>query len=110
MYQNIKVSFTQRWDEDGTHYNQGVRITAAIFEQLKNIVNCEIALRYPNKNEYGDPLYLTPLQRIKGTVFLNHTQTRFINNYLKLKLKDRNTYGDISRRMCITLYQKKLTS
>lgn len=92
-----KISYNKYWSKhDGTVYDQKVKIDRATFEKLKDNVQSEIALKYPRKSEYvstsGYEFYLKPLViESNGVVELNHTQARFINLFLKLDLKDRNT-------------------
>lgn len=90
-----KVSYAKHWGPDGTVYTQKVKIDKATFNKLKDNVASEIALKNPRKDEYvytsGHEFYLEPLRLDKNRCYLNHTQTRFINLFLKLPLKDRNT-------------------
>ena len=92
----MKVSYHKHWGNDGTVYNQSIRLTKEQFNHLGLAVQSEISLKLPRKNEYvftnGYEVYLQPLKIVNGRIcFLNHTQTRFINLFLKLDLKDRNT-------------------
>lgn len=92
-----KISYHKKWDTEGTMYNQSIRITVPQFEFLCNEIKKEIQSNYKNKNKYvytsGYEMFLKPLQLENNRIcFTNHTQTRFINLFLNLKLKDRNTY------------------
>ena len=92
----MKVSYQKRWGKDGTVYNQSIRLTKEQFNHLELAVQSEISLKLPRKNEYvftnGYEVYLQPLKIVNDRIcFLNHTQTIFINLFLKLDLKDRNT-------------------
>lgn len=90
-----KILFEKSWSPEGTTYNQTIRIDKDTFERLKDAVASEIALKYPRKSEYsstsGYEIYLKPLKSEEGFVWMNHTQTRFVNLFLHLKLRDDNT-------------------
>lgn len=100
MKYNMKISYRKHWGNDGTVYNQRITITTKAFTALMDAVHAEIVLKYPRKEEYintsGYEMYLEPLllalSEKKFYCYLNHTQTRFINLFLKLPLKNRNTY------------------
>jgi hypothetical protein len=94
----FKVSYQKRWHPtNGTVYKQAVRIDNMTLDKLKDTIFSEIAMGYPFKEQYaetsGDELfYLKPLKGEKGICYLNCTQTRFLDRFLKLNLKrDRNT-------------------
>ena len=76
--------------KDGCVYNQRIRIPWLTFAKLKYFVDREIERGFPTKAEYvntaGYEFYLVPLERSGNICFLNHTQRRFINLYLNLKL------------------------
>lgn len=92
----MKISYHKRFDSNGTVYDQAIRITKEQFKHLELALHSELSLNLPRKKEYvytsGYELYLKPLRLFNDKVcFLNHTQVRFINLFLKLSLKDRNT-------------------
>ena len=95
----MKISYQKRWSENGTVYTQSIRMTETEFSNLQGAVYSEISLKYPRKAEYVQTptheMYLKPLHQSYSNkrfiCYLNHTQTKFINLFCKLKLKDRNT-------------------
>ena len=90
----MKISFHKRFDKEGTVYTQAISITNEQLIHLEMAVYGEIDWGYRRKREYvftsGYETFLKPL-RGNDVVFMNHTTTRFINLFLKLDLKDRNT-------------------
>lgn len=90
----MKISFHKRFDSDGAVYTQAINITREQLKHLEVAVHGEIEMKFPRKKEYvftsGYETFLKPL-RGNDVVFMNHTTTRFINLFLKLDLKDRNT-------------------
>lgn len=94
----IKISYQKRWDMLGYVYDQ--RINSLSMNDL-NVLNSqilrEISLDYPRRDKYtytnGDAeCFLKPItEHIDNLYFTNHTQRNFINLFLKLPLKDRNT-------------------
>jgi len=93
---NITISFKKRWADDGAVHDQAVKIDIHTFNKLNDAIRSELELKQPRKKEYvytsGYEFYLQPMTLDNNhDCFLNHTQTRFINLFLKLKLKDRNT-------------------
>lgn len=91
-----KISYQKHWHPtEGTTYDQTVKIDKRTYDHLRDAVASEIAMGRPQKDKYvwtsGYEFYLKPLVLENGVVYLNHTQTRFINMFLKLPLKDRNT-------------------
>lgn len=92
----MKISYQKRWDKEGTVYDQTISITANELTHLENAVISEISLNLPRKKEYvftsGYEMFLKPLKIVNDKIiFLNHTQARFLNLFMKLQLKDRNT-------------------
>lgn len=93
----MKISYHKRIDpNNGAVYSQAISITKEKYNKLANTILCEIALKYPREEEYSNTsgyaeIYLNPLRKEKNICFLNHTQTRFLNIFMKLDLKDRNT-------------------
>ena len=89
------ISFNKRWASDGAVHDQAIKIDAATFNKLNDAIHSELTLKQPRRKEYvytsGYEFYLEPMKVENNISFLNHTQTRFINLFLKLKLKDRNT-------------------
>ena len=88
--------------KDGTIYNQKIRIPRMTFIKLKNDIDQEIKDKYPNKDKYvntpGYEVYLQPLVDGGDICFLNHTQRRFIDNALGLKLNYKhNSYLKIDK-------------
>ena len=103
--QTVKAVISYKIDVDvkeGTIYNQRIRIPRLIYTRLKNAVEIEINNKYPNKQEYvntpGYETYLKPLEDNNGVCFLNHTQRKFINRFLGLKLDYKhNSYFKIDK-------------
>lgn len=90
----MKISYHNRFNSEGTVYNQAISITSEQLKHLELAIHAEIALGYPRKKEYvftslGE-LFLKPL-RGNDVLFMNSTTTRFVNLFLKLDLKERNT-------------------
>jgi len=87
---------------NGITYRQRLRITNEVFDELQEKIKTEILLKLPHKEKYvftsGYEIFLKQLKVIgleKSNIkisFLNQTQLRFINLYLKLKLSNMNTY------------------
>ena len=87
---------------EGMVFKQRIRINEKLFKELKNKIRTEILSNLPRRDKYvftsGYETFLKPLEVInfKETntklVFLNQTQLRFINLFLKLKLSRLNTY------------------
>lgn len=98
---NVVVSYQQLNSNDGTSYTQRLRITKDTFNKLKYLIDNEIRLGFKNKETYvytslGE-LYLIPLKLVNNVCFLNLTQTRFINHYLKCdKIK-------VGRNVCLII-------
>ena len=93
---SIKLSFVKDYNTDtGNTHDQRLRMDNSVFERLRDAVDAEIAFQFPRKKEYvftsGYEIFLKPLKRAGNFCFINHTQRRFINLFLKLPLKDRNT-------------------
>ncbi len=93
---NITISFKKRWADDGAVHDQAIKIDIHTFNKLNDAIHSELALKQPRKREYvytsGYEFYLQPMKIENNNIsFLNHTQTRFINLFLKLPLKDKNT-------------------
>lgn len=91
----MKVSYHKRFDSEGCSYNQAISISRKQFDELYNKIDAERCMNFPRKGEYvhtaGYELYLYRPYTVDGVSYLNHTQTRFINLFLKLNLKDWNT-------------------
>lgn len=89
------VSFTKVWDKQGYVYNQQIKMDKSTFLNIERLVQIEINNGKPNKEKYistsGYECYLKPLEMEGSYCFLNHSQQRYINLYLNLPLKDRNT-------------------
>ena len=90
------ISFIKAKDSEGFVYDQRITIDKNTFLKLKGSILAEMATGFPRKQEYsygniGHSL-LQHSQLINGRFYMNHTTTRFINLFLKLKLKSRNTY------------------
>jgi hypothetical protein len=90
----MKISYHNRFDSEGTVYNQAISITRQQLKSLELAIHSEIKSGYPRKKDYvytsGYEMFLKPL-RGNNVVFMNHTTTRFVNLFLKLDLKERNT-------------------
>jgi len=92
----MTISYKKRWAEDGSVHDQAIKIDIHTFNKLNDAIRSELALKQPRRKEYvftsGYEFYLKPMTMEANHIsFLNHTQTRFINLFLKLDLKDRNT-------------------
>ena len=90
-------SYRKIWSNKGTCYIQRIRINQKIFDELQDKIQSEIVLKYPRKDEYnytscGETFLKSLTIEYGQIVFLNQTQLRFINLFLKLKLSDMNTY------------------
>jgi len=103
------ISFRRKWDKQGYVYDQQIRMGEQLFLNLLTLVSIEIKNGKPNKNKYvstsGYEMYLKELERDGNFCFLNHAQTRYINLYLNIPLKDRNTRILISGNKPATHYQ-----
>lgn len=92
----MKVSYRTHHSPDGTVYDQRIKMTFNEADRLLGAMYAEIAQKLPRKKEYvqtsGYEIYMTMPKNENNHYHLNHTQTRFINLFLKLPLKDRNTY------------------
>ena len=90
-------------DNQGVVYRQGVKVTREQYEHLQGAVEAEIAQKLPRKSEYvytvGYKTFLQPLTLHNNSIcFLNRTQTRFCNLFLKLELKEGyNTYLQVAK-------------
>lgn len=83
----MKVSFQNRInDKKGTFYRQRVKIDKKTFDKLRDIVESEISLNYPNRLKYTftdtDTMYLNRLYAENNICFLNLTTLRFLSRYL----------------------------
>lgn len=102
-----RISYVKHWHPtEGTVYTQTVRIDKRTYDHLRDAVASEIAMGYPQKDKYvwtsGYEFYLKPLTldgKNLDISYLNHTQQRFINMFLKLPLKDRNTRLKIADKL-----------
>jgi len=88
-----KVNFVERWDKDGTHYNQGINITRQEWHGLKMMLDA----RKNKPKDYYTKLYLnSEINDTGNIVFINLTQRDFfagyLDKYLSRPLLDRNTY------------------
>ena len=94
-----KVSYRKTFDPRGTVYKQRITVTPEQFEKLSDALEAEFATGLPRKDKYvqtsGYETFLKPLIKHRKVCFLNNTQTRFINMFLGLNLKDENTYLSI---------------
>lgn len=96
-----KVSFRKHFGNDGTVYTQRITLPYSYFNKLRDCIQSEKSLGHPQKNKYsetsGDEFFLFPLKTIQGNgnfcyTELTITQRNFINLFLKLNLKNYNTY------------------
>ena len=93
----MKISYQKHIQpKTGTIYDQAISLEVSQFCKLADAIYCERALDFPREKEYSNTsgyaeMYLNPLRKEKNICFLNHTQTRFLNIFMKLDLKDRNT-------------------
>jgi len=100
MQKNTISFLSHNSPKDGTHYNQGIKITWQDFDGLKTMLEAEIKKPRLTKNyTHTQKMYLkTPLEIVNNLiVFMNLTQRDFfINNYLNKYLTreplNRNTY------------------
>jgi hypothetical protein len=92
----MKISYQKHWGPDGTAYTQRIRMSGEEYSRLYDAFSAEIARGLPRKDEYINTSDYEVFMRHPaiqfGLVYLNLTQTRFANLFLKLPLKDRNTY------------------
>ena len=91
----MKISYHKRYATCGTIYNQAISITKNEYNQIQNIFYAEIAQKLPRKKEYiftaDYEIFMKPLILIQNICYLNQTQLKFINIFLSLKIKNRNT-------------------
>lgn len=90
----MKISYHKRYAPNGIVYGQTISMTKGMFDLLYKKVSIEIKENYPQKSSYSNECtnYLKPLVLSNNSIcFMNLTTTRFINLYLNLKLKSRNT-------------------
>ena len=82
------------FDKNGYAYKQEISVEQKVFDMLQDIIDTEINMGYPRKNEYSNSNtnYLERFDIVDNKVFLNLTTTRFLNIYLKLDLENENTY------------------
>ena len=93
----MKLSYQKHHSPDGTVYDQRIKMDFDTADQLLGAFYVEITQGLPRKKEYistsGYEIYMKmPTHDDNNLYYLNHTQTRFANLFLKLPLKDRNTY------------------
>ena len=91
------VSYSQRWDSNGTHFDQCIRISKDTFFEFSEMIKKEKENNFPNSEEYlqdGFPEYLSieNMERRKNLIFMKLTLTRFLSFSFGLNLKQRNTY------------------
>ena len=97
--QNVKVTYSKEWGNNGTCYRKGYTFTKQIFISLLGMLEAEEAM----EKDYYRNLWLSrPIQNKKNIYFLNLTQSKFITNKLikagdiaidnKRALSDYNTY------------------
>lgn len=95
---NMKLSYQKHWHPtDGTVYNQRISMTEDEFHHLQGAFDAEIQRKLPRKKEYintsGYEIYMRMIVRDNSNnCYMNNTQTKFSNLFLKLPLLDRNTY------------------
>jgi len=91
----MKISYHKRYNGNSAVYNQTISMTTEEYSRLQDCFNAELSQGLPRKREYiftsGYKIFMKPLVKTANICFLNHTQLRFVNIFLKLKLKDRNT-------------------
>jgi len=95
-----RISFRKHFGSDGTVYRQRITLPYSYFNKLRDCIQSEKSLGYPQKSKYartsGDEFLLFELTTIQGNGScyseLTITQRNFLNLFLKLKLKDYNTY------------------
>lgn len=106
---NIKVNYRQHWSNDGTHYDQTIKLDKSfikyINKQIDNYYNSndenkEIICKTIGFSKYYD-CYLQKININEKICFLNLTQLRFIyyylsiNNYIIDRILYRNTMLEI---------------
>ena len=105
----IIVNYTQHWDNEGTHFDQVIKLDKKFIKYVNKLINYyhnsnnevkEITCNIIGFSKYYD-FYLKPIDIKNKVCFLNLTQLRFINYYLILnnfdtyKIKNRNTMLEI---------------
>jgi len=98
--QKIKISYPHVIGNNAIYCQRINGLIRKNIELFNDAIRAEIAMEYPRRAEYSDTngyaeAFLTPMRydRVdKNRVYINHTQRRFINLFLKLNLKDRNTF------------------
>jgi len=93
----MKISFQKHFSPEGTVYDQRISMTLKEFNALKLAFYAEIQQGLPRKSEYiftsGYETFMKMIVKNKNNLcYMNNTQKKFANIFLKLPLKDRNTY------------------
>lgn len=93
----MKISFQKHFSQEGTVYSQRISMTLEEFNALKLAFYAEIQKGLPRKSEYiftsGYEIFMKMIVKNKNNLcYMNNTQKKFANIFLKLPLKDRNTY------------------
>lgn len=97
-----KISYHKRWDSvDGVIYDQAITIDSATLNTLDLAIRAEQDADFPNAKEYarscGEQYVSMFLRTLRlqtedcKVYFLNLCTRDFINRFLNLPLKDRNT-------------------
>jgi hypothetical protein len=91
----MKVSFCEKYDINGYHYNQCISMTQKHFDVLKDCFLTEYIMKN-NKDLHFLTYINAPITVEKDLYFINHTQRDYIANKfyneLSRKLLNRNTY------------------
>ena len=90
-----KISYRKIHDLNGTVYNQRIKISFSTYLFLQQKV--EEKINFPNYEDNfclsGKAINLKSLEHDDNNCcFMNLTTTKFINEFLKLPLLNRNTY------------------
>lgn len=91
------VSYSQRWDSDGTHFGQCIRISNNTLLEFVELIKKEKENNFSNSKEYLQDGFIEYLsienaERRKNLIFMKLTLLRFFSFSFGLNLKQRNTY------------------
>ena len=96
MNNSYKISYQKHWSEEGTVYNQRVKISKIDYFMFFQYITLEMSSNFPLKDKYCfnecDTIYMHRKNIEDKIVFLHSTERRFFCLMMDIKLKDRNTY------------------
>ena len=96
MNNSYKISYQKHWSEDGTVYNQRVKISYIDYLRFVTEMTLEIYHNFPLKDKYcfneNDTIFMYRKNIEDKIVYLHSTERRFFCLMMDIKLKDRNTY------------------